>query len=115
MRALTALVLCLVLAFASVSMAVARGQVPMGATVALCSEDGALLVALDAQGNPVPASPHLCPDCLGASTAVVLPEDAKLPARLPVVRLVTVLRPVLPGAGTAVIPCKARGPPGCSV
>ena len=79
MRALTALLLSLVLAVASVSMAVARGQAPMGETVALCVDGNAVTVTLDANGNPVSAPPHLCPDCLGAVTAFDLPAALSLP------------------------------------
>ncbi len=114
MRALTALALSLLLAVASVSMAVARGQVPMGPTIALCSADGEMSVALDARGSPVPATPHLCPDCLGASGAYVLPESVTLHASLTVARVVAGSQAALPSAGMTVVPCKARGPPGCS-
>ena len=114
MRVLAALALSLVLAIASVAMAVARGQEPMGAPVALCSTDGVRSVALDARGNPVPASPHLCPDCLGASGAYVLPESVTLHASLTVARVVAGSQAALPSAGMTVVPCKARGPPGCS-
>ena len=79
MRSFAALLLSLVLAVASVSMAVARGQRPMGATIALCTEAGTVTVTLDTSGNPLAAGPHLCPDCLSAATAFVLPDPCALP------------------------------------
>ena len=81
MRFLTALLLSLLLAVTSVTMAVARGQEPMGQTLTLCTEDGTTTVTLDANGNPVSAHVHLCPDCLSAVTSADLPGPLALPAR----------------------------------
>lgn len=78
MRLLTALFLSLTLAIASVSMAVARGQVPMGATVELCTEAGTVSVVLDVEGKPMPGHPHICPDCLSAVTAFDLTGTLQL-------------------------------------
>ncbi|TXI00044.1 MAG: hypothetical protein E6Q73_09265 [Pseudorhodobacter sp.] len=115
MRAFLALVLSLVLALGSVSMAVARGQTPMGDTLALCIDGAAVTITLDAEGNPVSTAPHLCPDCISAATAFVLPTLPGLPA--PVWRTWQAdTRAPAPGwqSAAALIPL-ARGPPALSV
>lgn len=115
MRALTALLLSLVLAVASVSMAVARGAAPMGESVALCIDGQAVTVTLDATGEPVSTPPYLCPDCVGAATAFDLPAAMSLPAP-----------PIRTGRAKAAEPqgaqpvrfrlsLTARGPPALSV
>lgn len=115
MRVLTALLLSLVLAIASVSMAVARGQVPMGATIALCTATGTVSVTLDANGNPQPTGPHLCPDCLSATTAFALSAEIALPAPRITSRLLTACpSPRLP-AGLTRVPGRARDPPALAV
>ncbi len=115
MRSLSALLLSLVLALASVSMAVARGQMPMGTTMTLCSQGQAVTVTLDASGRPVTAPPHLCPDCLSAVAALdlapapdlIAPDDARyLPASF---------GPPVPRRETLQIAFQARGPPAFSV
>ena len=111
MRAFTALLLSLVLAIASISMAVARGQAPMGATIELCTASGTVTVALDADGNPLPAGPHLCPDCLSAATVFVLPVKTTLPTPHVTSRpLTAALAPSLRD-GLTQIPRHARDPP----
>lgn len=81
MRWLTALLLSLLLAVTSVTMAVARLAEPMapGLTLTLCSDQGTVEVALDANGNPVPPHQHLCPDCLAGHAAFDLPPAAGQP------------------------------------
>lgn len=81
MRLLSALLLSLTLALSSVSMAIARGQSAQGMELTLCTPDGVQTVVLDAQGNPVPATPHLCPDCLSGVLALDLPPPLALPVR----------------------------------
>lgn len=115
MRAFFALMLSLVLAFASVSMAVARGQEPMGDAIALCLDGTAVTVTLDADGNPISALTHLCPDCLSAATTFDLPQPVGLSA--PVWR--ETQTDAVPAAArsyihTAITPA-ARGPPVLSV
>jgi hypothetical protein len=115
MRALTALFLSLVLALGSVSMAVAKGQPSMGTPVALCTDAGPVTVTLDGQGNPLPAGPHLCPDCLSAATAFVLPDEVRLGGRhgpsRPVMALVAASLP----NGLTRVPGHARDPPARAV
>jgi hypothetical protein len=115
MRVLLALFLSLILAVASVSMAVARGQAPMGASIALCTEAGAITVTLDARGNPISTPPHLCPDCLSAATVFDLPAAQSLAAQEAGSRALTLPAPRLPAAMVARIVSHARGPPALSV
>lgn len=115
MRSISALLLSLVLALASVSMAVARGQAPLGATMTLCSQGAAITITLDTNGSPISLPKHLCPDCLSAFTALdqTAAPDLIAPDRL--ARMYSAVdAPVLPGK-TALIARKARGPPLLSV
>ena len=111
MRTLIGLFLSVVLAVGSISMAVAHGQMPMGQTIELCTDAGAVTVVLDANGNPTSGTPHLCPDCLSASTAFVLVNTPSLPAapmgfRATRIAIAPELQPSLPQ-----VAAKARGPP----
>lgn len=115
MRAISALLLSLVLAIASVSMAVARGQVPMGSTIALCTEAGAVSVVLDAEGNPTKTPPHLCPECLSAATVFDLPYPASLAAPRLLAQVLVLTDRALILARTHVVSPHARGPPTLSV
>lgn len=115
MRMLTALFLSLVLAVASVSMAVARGQAPMAGTIELCTEDGVVSVVLDAKGNPVAPHVHLCPDCLSAATAFDLPVPVNLPAPVNTARALRFAHLALILAGSRPVAPHARGPPAPSV
>lgn len=63
------------------AMAVARGQAyDAVGQIVLCTGHGAILVTVDAQGEPI-EPPHLCPDCVLAMLAdtavppVVAPVD----------------------------------------
>lgn len=60
-RRFTALLLALVLAVTSQSMAVARGASAATGQVVLCTGAGPVAVYTDAQGQPTSA-PHICPD-----------------------------------------------------
>lgn len=111
MRVLTALLLSLVLALGSVSMAVARGQAPMAGTVSLCTDAGVVTLALDARGNPLPHGPHLCPDCLGAASVFALPDQSSLTPPRSAASAVTRPAPPAAGAGLTRITAHARGPP----
>lgn len=75
------LLIALSLALGSVSLASARVAAIGQMVVTLCSDGAAVSVTLDAQGNPVPASHHHCPDCLAGLAVGVLPKLAVL-ARL---------------------------------
>lgn len=108
-RPLAGLLLALIVAIASVGLAVARGQPRMVDWVELCGGNGAE-VAVDAQGQPV-GMIHLCPDCIApfAFADLVLPAPMPLPpmasgrAAPPAATPSVALRPV-PGQ-------EARGPP----
>ena len=109
-RSLSVLVLALMLAVTSVTMAVGRSSAPMGPAVVICADGGAVMMTLDAMGRPVPIT-HPCPDCVAAVAAQVLagfdpaPQRPDFPSRA--------LRPA-PITTTAVwaefVP-QARGPP----
>lgn len=111
MRALTALLLSLLLAVTSVTMATARGEAPIGQTMTLCSEGGTITVTLDANGNPVAPHAHLCPDCLSAVLAANLPAPLAIPTR-PLTKAAALPLPTtLRLAGLAHRPGNARAPP----
>lgn len=111
MRPLAALFLSLVLAVGSMSMALARGQAPMGEAIALCIEGQAITAVLDAEGNPQPLGPHPCPDCLSAATAFTLPGELGLSGPQASARpLLAATAPGLP-VGRDRIPGHARDPP----
>lgn len=65
MRALISTFLALLLAVTSVTFASARVQEVGTTQMVICTQGAALLVTLDAAGNPVEL-PHHCPDCLAA-------------------------------------------------
>lgn len=114
MRALTALFLSLVLALVSVSMAVARGQ-SSGDSVTICTDLGTETIILDANGNPQPSAPHLCPDCLSASTVFTLTDPISLPAAPDALHAEDGINPthVLPSLPAPA--ASARGPPALPV
>jgi len=60
-RVLSSLLLALVLALTSQSMAVARGASAATGQMVLCTGNGPVAVYMDAQGQPTSA-PHICPD-----------------------------------------------------
>lgn len=72
MRALSSLLLALMLAVTSVTFAAARVQEVGTTQMVICSQGAARLVTLDAAGNPV-QMPHHCPDCLVAFPPLPLP------------------------------------------
>lgn len=80
MRSTLALVLAVLVALSSVTMAGARHQERAAGQVTLCTGLGMVAVAIDQQGNPVgPMLP--CPDCIVASVAVA--PGAPVPTRPP--------------------------------
>lgn len=108
-RTLSALLLALVLAATSMTMAVARGQAQAGLPVVICSDGAVHTIYVDGDGQPVDRSHH-CPYCILANG--LLPTVAVDPAPLRVARPLFVLpaiAPVLPGNGG--MPPPARGPP----
>lgn len=100
--------LCLTLFAASVTQAVARGQMAGGQMVQLCAGGEAVTVMMDAQGNPVDRQ-HPCPDCI--SVTAVLPSVDIAPA-FPMGRNMRLPLPIsgLLHAQTQLGAC-ARGPP----
>ena len=79
MRVLASIFLTLVLAVTSVTFASARVQEVGTTQMVICTQGAALLVTLDAAGNPLQV-PHHCPDCLAALPP--LPSPVALLARL---------------------------------
>lgn len=70
MSRLATLLLALIIALSSVTMAAARHQPRAVGMTALCTGSGFVMLALDAKGNP--AGPMLpCPDCTPALGALV--------------------------------------------
>lgn len=115
MRVLSALLLSLVLAIASVAMAVARGQAPMGPIITLCTDGGTVSVTLDANGAPVSTPSHLCPDCLGAAAIFDVTAPYQLTAPIHVARAYRGIDPQRTLPGRAYVSARARGPPTFSV
>lgn len=69
LRALTSLLLALMLTVTSVGTAAAQARMIGAMQVELCADHGAgSVVTLDAAGNPIDAPRH-CPDCLAATMA----------------------------------------------
>jgi len=60
-RSFTSVLLALVLALTSQSMAVARGASAATGHMVLCTGSGVVAIYLDANGTPTSA-PHICPD-----------------------------------------------------
>lgn len=78
LRAISGLLVAIVLSLTSVTMVVARAQSAGSMQLELCdAHGGTATVTVDASGNPI-ADPHHCPDCLSATAA---PGDA--PATAP--------------------------------
>ena len=110
LRPLSGLLLALLMALTSVTMAVARGQAPMGDPVEICGGYGQVFVTLDANGQPA-APRHACPECLGGVTALDLPGITQAVTRpQSLVRVafatITVIASSLPPPQAS-----ARGPP----
>ncbi len=97
------------LAFTSLTLAAARGQMPVAGVIEICAGQGLQVVAVDAQGNPV-GRPHVCPD--GVTSFVNVTAALPMP---PMHRLADGERLHLPaGGGVArVAPphASARAPP----
>lgn len=108
-RALSALFLSLVLAVASVTLAVSRGQAAGLSEMVICSGGAAVTVTVDAQGNPV-ERPHHCPDCLVHAAIDSAPAaSAAAPAAVSALRFA---RPARIDVAERSLPIPAaRGPP----
>ena len=110
-RALSLVFLVLTLTSGAVAMATARHHARGVSEAVICSGFGITTVTLDAEGNPVPGTPVLCPDCLPAlaaltDTMVTAPEA---PRELSLVRFVSreIAGPVPPAPAHAL----STGPP----
>ena len=77
MRALTSILLALLLTVTSVTFAAARVQAAGLTQMVICAQGAARVVTFDAAGNPV-EPPHHCPDCLAALPPI--PSPATLPS-----------------------------------
>lgn len=104
------LVLILSLIAASALMAPMRGQTAGLSQIEICSDAGADVITLDAQGNPVSAHPP-CPDCIACGTIGPLAEArglllmrAGLPLDHPLPRVIAAM-------GRLAIHPTARDPP----
>lgn len=69
LRPILALSLALMLAFTSLSLAVARGQAPAVGVIEICSGHGMQMFPVDADGNPTGPA-HVCPDGVAAMVSV---------------------------------------------
>lgn len=109
-RPLSGLLLALLMAVTSVTMAVARGQDRMGDSVEICGGFGQVFVTLDQNGQPI-RPVHPCPDCLSGVTALDLP--GLIPAPLPPqsARRAAYTPLAIIAASLAAPKATARGPP----
>lgn len=109
LRHILAITLSLALGLAPVAAAEMRGPLSGVQSVTLCSGDGAKVISLDSDGNPVEVA-HVCLDC--CLVVSDLPQATALPKPLRLVRFSAVLTPktrILPRP-MAVKPW-TRGPP----
>lgn len=109
-RSLFGLILALVLAVTSVTMAVARQYESMGTSITICADGGQTTVILDAQGNKIPFA-HPCPDCVAAVAAQIFPSIATLPVRTGYHRVVLHPNHLVFTPNRLSFAPQARGPP----
>ncbi len=111
LRPILGLLLALLMAVTSVTMAVARGQSPMSSQeVELCIAGSAQTVSVDASGKPITPR-HPCPECTLGMTAFTLVE-ATAPLLRPATRTTTLRPAFAPAAASLTAPAaRARGPP----
>lgn len=108
-RLVLGLSLCLLLVLTGQALAVARGApLPVG-QVELCTGSGPVMVALDADGNPISA-PHYCPEgVLSLIQALALaPLDLQPVGQVTSVVLSDSDRPLISSPRA---PARSRGPP----
>ncbi|WP_420396905.1 hypothetical protein [Nioella sp.] len=74
----TALLLALMLAMTSVSMAVARGGMSMTGSMILCIDADQQVVPLGPDGEPMETT-HACPDCTIGTLALTEPQPLDAP------------------------------------
>ncbi|MEM6305331.1 MAG: hypothetical protein AAF744_11450 [Pseudomonadota bacterium] len=108
-RTISSLLLALVLALTSQSMAVARGASAATGKIVLCTSTGPMAVYIDAEGEPT-AAPHICPD---AALHAVVQGPVAAPAQ-PALTLVAQLadrqRATLDAPAPRLLP-QSRAPP----
>ena len=73
------LVLAVLIGLTGLTLGHARGQVRTGETVVLCTGAGAVVVTLDARGNPTGPA-HICPDMALALLMGVAVDAPLVPA-----------------------------------
>lgn len=106
-----ACLLALILMFGSVAQAVARHGGTAETMVTLCGGDGAAVVLLlDAKGDPAPSS-HDCPHCLAATVLAVLSIPPQMPALATLGGQRLQPGPVLTLLAQETLAPSARGPP----
>jgi hypothetical protein len=106
-RNLAAIALSLVLALTAGALAVARGQGAASGRVEICTGNGPVMLARDADGKPT-GHAHLCPDAaVFVAEGVVPPISSRVAA--PAGRCPTLAEPL--SAGRAAPACRARDPP----
>lgn len=109
MRVISCLLLALMLALTSQSMAVARGAAAASGKIVLCTGAGPVAVYVDAQGQPTGA-PHICPDSALNVLFDVSKPVLRSPTRLVGFEPVHGRAPYLQGATRFDVP-PSRGPP----
>lgn len=110
-RALSLVFLVLTLVSGTASMATARHMARGLSQIVICTGFGVTAITLDADGNPVPGKPVLCPDCLPAMVALTETTAAapEAPGELSPVRFASreIPAPVPPAPAHAL----STGPP----
>ena len=109
-RSIFGLILALVLAVTSVTMAVARQYDSMGTSITICADGGETTIILDAQGNKIPFA-HPCPDCVAAVAAQIIASIQTLPVRTGYRVVVLYPNHHLLSPSRLSLPPQARGPP----
>lgn len=109
LRPFLGLLLALVMAATSLTMAVARGQARVAGEIVICTGMGISVVTVDAEGNPTGPA-HICPDMALALLAAppLSPVDLTAPATFR--RAADLPAPILARGAEAPRPT-ARGPP----
>jgi len=109
LRSALGLSLALLVAFTSVSLAVARAQPRPVGEIVICTGLGLQTIAVDEEGRPV-GRPHVCPDGVAALLALVevtAPDEAARPIR----RVALWQEGADLREGRAVLRARARAPP----
>jgi hypothetical protein len=107
------LLLSVLIGLTGFTLAGARGQTRTGESVILCTGAGALVVTLDAEGNPAGPA-HVCPDMALALLAGVAAGPPVVPAARPAGSEALTPAPAGPGAPVSLPLGEPRGPPSLS-